>query len=138
MGLLDEILFYYYIRIIIVYHITRSHFQSECIVFHIFNKCSWFLSAIFKLWLKHITTMSQLDEIIYDVINNQGPFDELIDFINKTNLRETDLVMIDRVIDVLEMREKSLQSLKRKIHLIKNDKYLDIMLQKRAALDFNT
>ena len=81
--------------------------------------------------------MSQLDEIIHDVINKKGPFDELIEFINETNLRETDLVKIDGIIDVLEMREKSLHSLRRKIHLIKNDKYLNIMLRKRVALDLN-
>ncbi len=81
--------------------------------------------------------MSQLDEIIYDVINKKGPFDELIEFINETNLREIDLVKIDGIIDLLEMREKALHSLRRKIHLIKNDKYMDNMLRKRVAWDLN-
>ena len=81
--------------------------------------------------------MSQLDEIIYNVINKKGPFDELIEFITGTNLRETDLEKIDGIIDVLEMREKSLHSLRRKIHLIKNDKYMNNMLRKRVAWDSN-
>jgi predicted house-cleaning noncanonical NTP pyrophosphatase (MazG superfamily) len=81
--------------------------------------------------------MSQLDEIMHDVINKKGPFDELMEFINETNLREIDLVMIDGIIDLLEMREKALHSLRRKIHLIKNDKYMDSMLRKRVAWDFN-
>ncbi len=68
--------------------------------------------------------MSQLDEIIYDVINKKGPFDELIEFINETNLREIDLVMIDGIIDLLEMREKALHSLRRKIHLLRSSKSL--------------
>ena len=81
--------------------------------------------------------MSQLDEIIYNVINKKGPFDGLIEFITGTNLRETDLEKIDGIIDVLEMREKSLHSLRRKIHLIKNDKYMNNMLRKRVAWDSN-
>ena len=81
--------------------------------------------------------MSQLEEIIYDVINKKGPFDALIEFINETNLGETDLVKIDGIIDVLEMREKSLHSLRQKIHLIKNDKYMNNMLRKRVAWDSN-
>ena len=81
--------------------------------------------------------MSQLDEIIYNVINKKGPFDELIEFITGTNLVETDLEKIDGIIDVLEMREKSLHSLRRKIHLIKNDKYMNNMLRKRVAWDSN-
>jgi len=78
-----------------------------------------------------------LGEIIHDVINKKGPFDELIEFINETNLRETDLVMIDGIIDVLEMREKTLHSLRQKIHLLKNDKYMNNMLRKRVAWDLN-
>ena len=81
--------------------------------------------------------MSQVGEIIHDVINKKGPFDELIEFINETNLRETDLVMIDGIIDVLEMREKTLHSLRQKIHLLKNDKYMNNMLRKRVAWDLN-
>lgn len=77
--------------------------------------------------------MSQLGEIIHDVINKKGPFDELIEFINETNLQEIDLVMIDGIIDMLEMREKALHSLRRKIHLIKNDKYMENMLRNRVA-----
>jgi hypothetical protein len=78
--------------------------------------------------------MSQLDEIIYDVVNKKDPFDELIEFINETNLREIDLVIIDGIIDLLEMREKSLHSLRQKIHLIKNDKYIEQMLRKKDLL----
>ena len=81
--------------------------------------------------------MSQLGEIMHDVINKKGPFDELIEFINETNLRETDLVMIDGIIDVLEMREKTLHTLRQKIHLLKNDKYMNNMLRKRVAWDLN-
>ena len=45
--------------------------------------------------------------------------------------------MIDGIIDVLEMREKTLHSLRQKIHLLKNDKYMNNMLRKRVAWDLN-
>ena len=78
--------------------------------------------------------MSQLNEIIHDVINKKGPFDDLIEFINEANLGELDLVTIDDIIDLLDMREKSLHSIKQRIHLLKKEKYLEYMLRKKGCL----
>jgi hypothetical protein len=74
--------------------------------------------------------MSQLNEIIYDIINKKGPFDDLMEFINESNLGHVDLVTIDGVLDLLEMREKALHSMKQKMHLLKKEKYMEYMLQK--------
>ena len=79
--------------------------------------------------------MSQLNEMIHDIINKKDPFDDLIEFINETDLGELDLVTIDTIIDLLEMRETTLHSIRQKIHLLKKEKCLECMLRKKRVIN---